>query len=100
MENDLRRAIERGELSLHYQPIVSLRTGKIAGVEALLRWLHPERGWIGPAAGPPPARAGTPPTACVPRAEEPGLILQIGRRVMADACEQLRRWQAQTPAAA
>jgi diguanylate cyclase (GGDEF)-like protein/PAS domain S-box-containing protein len=87
METDLRRAIERGELSLHYQPIVNLRTGRIAGVEALLRWLHPERGWIAP-------------DDFVPSAEETGLILQIGRRVISDACAQLRAWQARTPAAA
>jgi diguanylate cyclase (GGDEF)-like protein/PAS domain S-box-containing protein len=87
METDLRRGVERGELSLHYQPIISLRTGKIAGVEALLRWLHPERGWIAP-------------DDFVRSAEETGLILQIGRRVISDACLQLARWQARTPAAA
>ncbi|HKP75997.1 MAG TPA: EAL domain-containing protein, partial [Longimicrobiaceae bacterium] len=87
METDLRRAMERQELSLHYQPIVSLRTGKIAGVEALLRWEHPERGWIAP-------------DDFVRSAEETGLILQIGRLAMAEACAQLARWQARTPAAA
>ena len=87
METDLRRAIERSELSLHYQPIVNLRTGRIAGVEALLRWEHPERGWIAP-------------DDFVRSAEETGLILQIGRRVLADACAQLRRWQDAAPAAA
>jgi diguanylate cyclase (GGDEF)-like protein/PAS domain S-box-containing protein len=86
METDLRRGIERDEFSLHYQPIVSLRTGRIAGVEALLRWQHPERGWIAP-------------LDFVPPAEETGLILQIGRRVIGDACRQLREWQARSPAA-
>ncbi|HEX8907357.1 MAG TPA: EAL domain-containing protein, partial [Longimicrobiaceae bacterium] len=87
METDLRRGIERGEFTLHYQPIVDLRTGRIAGAEALLRWRHPERGWI-------------PPLDFVPPAEETGLILQIGRRVIADACRQLREWQERVPAAA
>ncbi|HEX6751543.1 MAG TPA: EAL domain-containing protein [Longimicrobium sp.] len=87
METDLRKGIERGEFSLHYQPIVSLRTGRIVGVEALLRWRHPERGWIAP-------------MDFIPPAEETGLILQIGRRVIGDACRQLHEWQARSPAAA
>ena len=86
METDLRKGLERAEFSLHYQPIVSLRTGRIAGVEALLRWQHPERGWIAPA-------------DFVPTAEETGIILAMGRRVVADACRQLREWQAELPGA-
>jgi predicted signal transduction protein with EAL and GGDEF domain len=85
METDLRRGIERGEFTLHYQPIVSLRTGRIAGVEALLRWKHPERGWIAP-------------DDFVPSAEETGLILQIGRRVIADACRAARALAGAHPA--
>jgi diguanylate cyclase (GGDEF)-like protein/PAS domain S-box-containing protein len=87
METDLRKGIERGEFTLHYQPIVSLRTGRIAGAEALLRWRHPERGWI-------------PPLDFIPPAEETGLILQIGKRVIGDACGQLRHWQERAPEAA
>ncbi|MBV9109710.1 MAG: bifunctional diguanylate cyclase/phosphodiesterase, partial [Gemmatimonadetes bacterium] len=86
METDLRKGLERGEFSLHYQPIVSLRTGRIAGTEALLRWNHPERGWISP-------------LDFVPIAEDTGLILQVGRRVIAEACRQLHEWQARTAAA-
>ena len=80
METDLRRGVERQEFSLHYQPIVNLRTGRIAGVEALLRWQHPERGWIAPA-------------DFVPAAEETGIILGMGRRVVSEACRQMREWQ-------
>jgi diguanylate cyclase (GGDEF)-like protein/PAS domain S-box-containing protein len=87
METDLRRGVERDEFSLHYQPIISLRTGRITGAEALLRWLHPERGWIAP-------------QDFIPFAEETGLIVQIGRRVVGDACRQLAAWQARVPAAA
>jgi EAL domain-containing protein (putative c-di-GMP-specific phosphodiesterase class I) len=87
METDLRKGIDRGELTLHYQPIVALRTGRIAGVEALLRWQHPERGWIAP-------------DDFVHTAEETGLILQIGRRVMTQACGQLAEWQRDIPQAA
>jgi diguanylate cyclase (GGDEF)-like protein/PAS domain S-box-containing protein len=86
METDLRKGVERQEFSLHYQPIVSLRTGRISGVEALLRWEHPERGWISPA-------------DFVPTAEETGIILAMGRRVLADACRQLAAWQAAVPRA-
>ena len=84
MENDLRRAIERDELGLAYQPIVSLRDGSIAGVEALLRWHHPERGSI-------------PPGHFIPVAEESGLIERIGRWVLEAACRQAGEWASLAP---
>jgi len=80
MEADLRRALERGELCLYYQPKVALATGRISGAEALLRWRHPERGMVAP---------GT----FIPLAEETGLILPIGEWVIGEVCAQLRRWR-------
>jgi diguanylate cyclase (GGDEF)-like protein/PAS domain S-box-containing protein len=79
LETDLRRALERGELALHYQPIVRLADGRVAGFEALLRWLHPERGWV-------------PPHEFVPVAEEMGLIHTLGRWVIDEACSLARAW--------
>ena len=86
METDLRRALTRHELRLHYQPIVSLRTGRVAGVEALCRWEHPERGLI-------------PPAEFIPTAEETGAILPLGAWVIGEACRQLARWRAEFPQA-
>jgi diguanylate cyclase (GGDEF)-like protein len=80
LESSLRRALEREEFLLHYQPKVNLDTVEITGVEALVRWQQPDRGLV-------------PPSQFVPIAEDCGLILQIGRWVLREACRQARAWQ-------
>jgi diguanylate cyclase (GGDEF)-like protein len=80
LETALRRALEQHQFALHYQPKVDLATGQITGVEALLRWTHPELGVL-------------PPAQFIPLAEETGLIVPIGRWVMREACAQNMAWQ-------
>jgi EAL domain-containing protein (putative c-di-GMP-specific phosphodiesterase class I) len=82
LEHELRGAVERGELMLAYQPIVALPEGRVAGVEALLRWQHPTLGMV-------------PPDEFIPLAEEAGLIEGLGAFVLHDACHQLARWLAE-----
>lgn len=80
IESKLRGALERGELSLHYQPQISLSSGDVTGMEALLRWTHPQLGAV-------------PPGDFVPIAEATGLIVPIGEWVLRQACEQATRWR-------
>ena len=80
LETDLRRALERNQFRLHYQPVVSLDTGRIVAVEALLRWEHPERGLV-------------PPGEFIHVAEEAGIISEISRWVLEQACRQCQSWR-------
>jgi diguanylate cyclase (GGDEF)-like protein/PAS domain S-box-containing protein len=79
IESALRQSIERHELVLYYQPQVSLKTGKLAGVESLVRWMHPTRGLMSP-------------NEFIPIAEESGFIVALGEWVLQNACTQMRRW--------
>ena len=82
--NELHRAIERGELRVHYQPMIDLATGTLFGFEALIRWEHPERGLV-------------PPMEFVPLAEETGLIVPLGVWALEQACQQAVRWHDASP---
>ncbi|MDW3204424.1 MAG: EAL domain-containing protein [Alphaproteobacteria bacterium] len=80
LENDLRRAVDRDEIEMYYQPIISFRDGRIAGVEALARWRHPDRGTVVPA-------------DFIPLAEDTGMITSIGTAALRLACRQMKEWE-------
>lgn len=80
LEAELRNAIDNQEFLLYYQPIINLKTGKLAGFEALVRWQHPQQGFVSPG-------------AFIPAAEETGLIIPMGSWILAEACSQMYAWQ-------
>jgi EAL domain-containing protein (putative c-di-GMP-specific phosphodiesterase class I) len=85
LQQQLARAVDLGEIEVHYQPIVDLRTGATTSLEALARWRHPERALV-------------PPDVFIPIAEETGAILAIGREVLDQACMTVQRWRCELPA--
>jgi diguanylate cyclase (GGDEF)-like protein/PAS domain S-box-containing protein len=87
LETDLHRAVSRNELELHYQPIIELHTGRVVGLEALIRWNHPTRGSV-------------PPNEFIPLAEWSALIVEIGRWVLQEACRQMKAWEGFWPGGA
>ena len=84
VENDLRRAIEQEEFVVHYQPMVDLQTGELWGMEALVRWDHPERGLLEP-------------SEFVPVAEQSGLVIPMGEQILREACFRAKEWQEENP---
>jgi diguanylate cyclase (GGDEF)-like protein/PAS domain S-box-containing protein len=84
LETDLRKALEKDEFQVYYQPVISLQNDRVIGFEALIRWQHPERGLVSP-------------VDFIPVAEETGLIVPIGWKMLHESCRQMREWQLQNP---